>query len=228
MPQDQDSAKKRQNMSFLLKNTPLFSGLSDPQLAELASLAQYRKVPRHQVIVQAGEGADALFVLVSGRTKVQSRNNEGREVILSILVPGDCFGEMALIDGALRSADVIANENCELLVLERADFEALLTKNAALGLNIMKNLVLRLRQANRKIESLALVDVYGRVARVLLELAEDDQHKFGRRVIPVNLNRQDIAKMVGASREMVSRVMTDLTERGYLRVEDGRLVLMAD
>ena len=146
-------------------------------------------------------------------------------MILTFLSKGECFGEMGLIDGSPRSADVVSNENCELLMISKVDFMRALADNVDLCLNIMKSLVTRLREANRKIESLALMDVYGRVAKLLLDLSEKEN---GLRVIKRKITKQDMAKMVGASREMVSRVMKDLESSGYIRVEEGRIVLTED
>ena len=130
---------------------------------------------------------------------------------------------MGLIDGSPRSADVMATETCELLVITKNDFKRCLAENFDLCLNIMKSLVQRLREADRNIESLALLDVYGRVAKLLIDFSEEEQ---GQRVIQRRLTKQDIAKMIGASREMVSRVMKDLENRGYFRVEEGRIVIL--
>ena len=188
-------------------------------------MAVSRKVTKNTTIVRVGDRTDALYVIVSGSAKVLNRDIEGREVILTLLKAGECFGEMGLIDGATRSADVLANEGCELLVIAKSDFTKALADNIDLCLNIMKSLVLRLREANRKIESLALMDVYGRVAKLLLDFSELEGDA---RVIKRKVSKQDMAKMVGASREMVSRVMKDLESSGYIRVEEGRIVLAAD
>jgi len=209
----------------LLQNIPMFAGLPTAQLEQIASVAIRRKVLRHATIVRAGDVTDSLFVIVSGSAKVLNRDAEGNEVILTILGAGECFGEMGLIDGSPRSADVVANEGCQLLAIAKGEFTRILAGNVELCLNIMKSLVLRLREANRKIESLALMDVYGRVAKLLLDLSEDED---GLRVIRRKVSKQDMAKMVGASREMVSRVMKDLEGSGYVRVEDGRIVLTED
>ena len=206
----------------LLRTIPLFSGVQDPQLAEIAAAAQNRKVARGTVIVRAGDTTDSLYILISGRARVMNSDEEGREVILSILGPGDFFGEMGLIDGSPRSADVVAAEACEMLVISKADFKRCLQENFEVAFNIMKRLVERLREADRKIESLALMDVYGRVAKLLLDVSEVQGE---RRVIPRRLTKQDIAKMIGASREMVSRVMKDLEASGYIHVDDGLIVL---
>ena len=215
---------RRSNLS-LLKNIPLFAGLTEAQLEQLARMAVIRKVQRNTTIVHVGDSTDSLFVIISGGAKVLNRDVEGREVILTLLEAGECFGEMGLIDGSPRSADVVTIESCELLVISKADFTKALADNIELCLNIMKSLVLRLREANRKIESLALMDVYGRVAKLLLDFSEEEN---GVRVIRRKVTKQDMAKMVGASREMVSRVMKDLENSGYIRVEAGCIVLTED
>ena len=209
----------------VLQNIPMFAGLSKGQLEQLARVAGSRKVPRNTTIVRVGDYTDSLFVIVSGSAKVLNRDAEGNEVILTLLGAGECFGEMGLIDGSPRSADVVASEICELLEIAKTDFIKALAVNVELCLNIMKSLVLRLRVANRKIESLALMDVYGRVAKLLLDLSEPED---GKRVIRRKVTKQDMAKMVGASREMVSRVMKDLEASNYIRVEAGRIVLTGD
>ena len=208
-----------------LRGIPLFAGLSGPQLEQLARMAVMRKFPRHRTIVHAGDSTDSLFVIVRGSVKVLSRDTEGREVILTFLGEGECFGEMGLIDGSPRSADVVAFDACELLEISRTDFARALSENADLCLNIMKSLVMRLRQANWKIESLVLMDVYGRVAKLLLDLSEEVD---GIRVIRRKLSKQDMAKMVGASREMVTRVMKDLETSGYIRVDDGNITIVGN
>jgi CRP/FNR family cyclic AMP-dependent transcriptional regulator len=224
LPANHYPAAGRSVLPLLLKIS-MFAGLSEEQLEQLARMALQRKVARHTTIVRAGDVTDSLFVIVSGSAKVLNRDSEGREVILTLLGAGECFGEMALIDGSPRSADVIANEACELLVIGKRDFTKALAENVDLCLNIMKSLVLRLREANRKIESLALMDVYGRVAKLLLDFSVEEN---GLRVIRRKVSKQDMAKMVGASREMVSRVMKDLEGSGAIRVEEGRIVLKQD
>ena len=153
-----------------------------------------------------------------------STDTRGREVILAMLQPGDYVGEMSLIDDELHSATVRTEVQTDVLVLGREAFSACLPVNASMSYNIMRGLVQRLRHADRKIESLALMDVYGRVARTLLEFAVVDEH--GNAVIKDRVSRQDLAKMVGASREMVSRVMKDLEDRGFIETRaDGSMVV---
>ena len=215
----------RRSPLLLLRSIPLFAGLPENQVYQIACMAGVRKVPRNTTLVRVGDKTDALYVLVSGSAKVLNRDVEGREVILTLLGAGECFGEMSLIDGSPRSADVVSCEPCELLVIAKSDFAHALSENVDLCLNIMKSLADRLREANRKIESLALLDVYGRVAKLLLDFSELED---GRRVIRRKVSKQDMAKMVGASREMVSRVMKDLESRGYVRSEEGCLILAVD
>jgi CRP-like cAMP-binding protein len=146
----------------------------------------------------------------------------GREVILATLHPGDYVGEMSLIDNEPHSATVRTEVQTDVLVVGRPEFARCLTENSPMAYAVMKGLVQRLRQADRKIESLALMDVYGRVARALLESAVPDRE--GNTVIREKVSRQDLAKMVGASREMVSRVMKDLEERGFIETRaDGSM-----
>jgi CRP/FNR family cyclic AMP-dependent transcriptional regulator len=206
----------------LLHSIPMFAGVPDAQLAPILRMAAYRKVPRNTTIVRAGDSTDSLYVIISGNARVLNSDAEGREVILTLLGPGEFFGEMGLIDGSPRSADVVTSEPCELLVIAKLEFKQGLADNFDLCLNIMKSLVQRLREADRKIESLALMDVYGRVAKLLLEFSVEEG---SLRVIRKRLTKQDIAKMIGASREMVSRVMKDLETRGYIRVEEGYIFL---
>ncbi|HUY01698.1 MAG TPA: helix-turn-helix domain-containing protein [Rhodocyclaceae bacterium] len=142
-----------------------------------------------------------------------------------MLGPGEFFGEMGIIDDHPRSATVKATESSNLVVISKADFQRCLADNFDVSLYIMRSLVKRLRQADRKIESLSLMDVYGRAARLLLELAED---RDGRKVVTRKITRQDIARMIGASREMVSRVMRDLQSGGLIDERDGCIWLCGE
>jgi CRP/FNR family cyclic AMP-dependent transcriptional regulator len=147
---------------------------------------------------------------------------EGKEVILSLIGPGEFFGEMGLIDDSPRSASVVTIEPCELLSISKRDFKKCLAENFEMSMAVMRGLVRRLREADRKIGSLALLDVYGRVARLLLDMSEDVN---GQKVVTKRLPKQDIAKMIGASREMVSRVMKDLALGGYIEMRGSTIVL---
>ncbi|MGD9952449.1 MAG: Crp/Fnr family transcriptional regulator [Burkholderiales bacterium] len=206
----------------VLRTVPHFSSFSEEQLHTLATLVTRRSAARGAIVVAAGDPTDALYIVLSGRFKVMMSDADGKEVILSILGPGEFFGEMGLIDDAPRSASVVAIEPCELLALARRDFKKCMSENAEMAIGVMRGLVRRLREADRKIGSLALLDVYGRVARLLLDMAETVD---GQKMVTKRLPKQDIAKMIGASREMVSRVMKDLQTGGFIEMRGSTIVL---
>jgi CRP-like cAMP-binding protein len=152
-------------------------------------------------------------------------DTRGREVILAVLQSGDYVGEMSLIDNEPHSATVRAEVQTDMLILGRAEFTRCLPDNSSLSYAILRGLVQRLRSADRQIESLALLDVYGRVARTLLDMAEDDGET---KIIRSKVSRQDLAKVVGASREMVSRVMKDLEQRGMVETQENGSVIIKE
>ena len=211
-----------ENKAFL-KRVPLFSGLTDSQIERLAAGSVRRNFPKGRTIVAEGEPSQSLYVLLSGRAKVQRSDTEGKEVILSVLGSGECFGEMSLIDDAPRSASVITLESSDFISIAKDSFKSVLVSSPEISLRIMKGLVKRLREADKKIETLALLDVYGRVARVLLDFSEPVGND---RIVKNKLPRQEIAKMIGASREMVSRVMKGLENEGYITaMPEGKIML---
>ncbi|MBC7598918.1 MAG: Crp/Fnr family transcriptional regulator, partial [Polaromonas sp.] len=201
------------NIELLLR-VPLFSSLSSEEADVVASAVTKQRFRRAEIIVEQGRKSDALFIVLSGRARVLTTDSRGREVILATLQVGDYVGEMSLIDNEPHSATVQTETPTDCLVLGRAEFDHCLEGNTPMARAVMTGLVKRLRRADQKIESLALMDVYGRVAHVLLDAATPDAD--GNMVIRDKISRQDVAKMVGASREMVSRVMKDLEERGYI------------
>ncbi len=209
----------------VLRNVPLFSGLDELELDKLSKVAGRRRVLRGGMIVRAGDMTDSLYILLSGRAKVTNSDQEGREIILAWLGPGEFFGEMGLIDSSPRSASVVAVEPCELLNIGRDVFHRCMQDNFQVALKLMQILVLRLRNADRKIESLALLDVYGRVAHLLLDLSVDED---GKRVVKKKMSKQNMAKMIGASREMVSKVMRDLELSGYIVCEGDTVTIVGD
>jgi CRP/FNR family cyclic AMP-dependent transcriptional regulator len=190
----------------------------------LTPVVARRSAPRGTMVMAAGDQTDSLYIVLSGRLKVMMSDAEGKEVILSILGPGEFFGEMGMIDDSPRSASVVAIESCELLSISKRDFKKCLSDNFEMTMAVMRGLVRRLRDADRKIGSLALLDVYGRVARLLLDMSETVN---GQKMVTKRLPKQDIAKMIGASREMVSRVMKDLQMGGYIEMR-GSAILLRD
>ena len=208
----------------LLRRVPLFSLLTVAQAEVISGAVIKRRFKRGEALVEQGQKSNALFILLTGRARVVTSDSRGREVILATLDQGDYLGEMSIIDNEPHSATVRAEVQTDVLQLERAEFTRCLSENTAMSLVVMRGLVKRLRQADRKIESLALLDVYGRVAHALLEEAETDAN--GQQVIMGKVSRQDLAKTSGASREMVSRVMKALETRGFIEtLPSGAMIL---
>jgi CRP-like cAMP-binding protein len=207
----------------LIRRVPLFAMLTPAQAELLADAVAKRRFKRGQLIVEQGKKSDALYIILSGRARVLMTDRKSREVILATLQPGDYIGEMSMIDNQPHSATVEAEIQTDVLVLGRKEFTRCLPENATMAYAVMQGLVRRLRHADQKIGSLALMGVYGRVANVLLESAVPDD---GRLIIREKLSRQDIAKMVGASREMVSRVMKDFEEQGFIQTLDGGAIVV--
>ena len=206
----------------VLKSVPLFATFSAEQLRDLVGMITRRSAPRGTPIMHEGDAIDYLYIVITGRLKVMMGEADGKETILAILGQGEFFGEMGLIDDNPRSASVVAIEPCELLAVTKRAFRKCLVENLELAMAVMRVLVRRLRDADRKIGSLAMLDVYGRVARLLLDMSEMQN---GQRMVAKRLPKQDIAKMIGASREMVSRVMKDLQMGGYIEMRGSTIVL---
>ena len=206
----------------VLQSLPVFESMPVAQMEALGRLASLRHVPRSTVVLREGEETNAIYFILNGALKVLVSDIEGREVILTMLGRGELFGEMGALDDNPRSATVVATQPSDLVMISKVDFQQCLLNNFDVSLFIMRGLAKRLRLADRKIESLVLLDVYGRVARLLLDLSEQEE---GRRVINRRVTKQDIAKMIGASREMVSRVMKDLQHQGLIEEEENRIVL---
>lgn len=205
-----------------LKTFSLFHGLSDEILASVARVSMMRRIPRGQSVVNAGDRPDYVYFALTGSFKVVVSDEDGREVILSILGQGELFGEMGMFDEQPRSASVIAVVPSDLVLIPKNDFRHIMQDNFDVAWRIMCNLAERLRNADRKIESLALMDVYGRVAHLLLEMGEEQD---GEMVVVRKISKQDIAKMIGASREMVSRVMKDLGLQGLIEETPNGIIL---
>lgn len=210
----------------LLRRVPLFSMITASQAEAISRSVVKSRFKRGESIVEQGKKSNALSIILTGRARVMTSDSRGREVILATLHPGDYIGEMSLIDNEPHSATVRAEVQIDVLVLGREEFAKCMAENSSMAYAVMKGLVKRLRHANSNIESLALMDVYGRVAKALLEFSVPDAQ--GNAVIRGKVSRQDLAKMVGASREMVSRVMKDLEERGFIEtLADGSMSVKA-
>jgi CRP/FNR family cyclic AMP-dependent transcriptional regulator len=204
-----------------LATIPLFSGLQRDELQRFADLTRERSYPKGSVILFQDDPGDSLFVLRSGRVKVVLIGEDGREVILGVLEPGAHFGELALIDDQPRSAHVIAMEDANLLILRREDFRRRVEANPSVAWALLTELSRRLRRADVKIGGLVLLDVPGRIARLLLDLADET----GNETIEKPLTHQTIAQMIGASRETVSRAMKEFQDSGLITVERRKIAV---
>lgn len=210
----------------LIRRVPLFTMITSDQSILLSEAVTKRRYKRGEAMVEQGAQANALVLILAGRARVVMTDRQSREVILATLRPGDYSGEMSLIDSEPHSASVVAEIQTDALVLGRSEFERCLNDHAPMAQAVMRGLVLRLRQANEKISSLALLNVYERVAKVLMGYAIPSGDK--KLVIRDKMSRQDIAKMVGASREMVSRVMRDFEEQGFIEISEGGLITLTE
>ncbi len=212
----------------LFRQVPLFSGLDDADIQSLMTVAVRRKFQKDAVIFFEDDLGDSLFMIISGRVKVTILSDDGREIILSMLSEKDFFGEMSLLDNEPRSATAIAVQDTEVTVLHQKEFMSIVENRPRVLLNLLSVLSDRLRKANHQIGSLALLDVYGRVAGVLLEMAREQgvRLKDGR----IRFRRpthQEIANMIGATRETVSRMISDLHRQGYIEIS-GKNVIIQD
>ena len=212
----------------LLAGIELFSELSEDELKEVSALAQTRTVTRDTTIFNEGDTADAIFVVVNGRVKIVTTSTDGKEFILTVLGAGQVFGEMALIEEATRSASVVTISDVELLVISRKDFDHLLHTSPGISRKLMAILSRRLRRANSKMESLAYMDVAGRLARYLLDLALDHGQRLGNGWVVVRRpTHSDIAHSIGTSRETVSRLINEF-EEGFGLVNKGKFTYIRE
>ena len=192
------------------------AGITDAFTRELASLGRLRAYPKNTVFITEGDSSDSVFVILSGKVKVFISDSEGHEMILDMQGPGEYVGEMAL-DGKARSASVMTLEPSTFAVVAREPIREAIRRNPDFALDMISKIIDRARIATSSVKDLALLDVYGRVARLLLNLSVE---KDGKLLIPEKITQQEIAERVGASRDMVSRIFRDLSAGGYISVEN--------
>ena len=209
------------NKINILQKIPLFSGLGQQELQTLFDHAGIRKFPKNTVIIHDGDESDSLYIIVSGKVKVFLTDEQGKEVILNFQEVGEYFGEVALLDQTRRSASVVTLVPSQFIVITRQDFMRCLSMHPEIALRVMKDLTNRLRDLTDEVRSLALMDVYGRIARTLLKLAEEHD---GQLVVN-QTSRKDLANMVGSSREMVSRILRELERGGYIKIHGKRIII---
>ena len=197
-------------------NPAQLNAIPDGFVRQLASLGRVRSYPRHTVFITEGDSSDSVFVILSGKVKIFIADTEGHEMILDTHGPGEYVGEMAL-DGNPRSASVMTTESTTFSVVSREPIKEAIRRKPDFALDMISKIIDRARVATNSVKDLALLDVYGRVARLLLNMAVE---KNGKLEIPEKLTQQEIAERVGASRDMVSRIFRDLTAGGYISVEN--------
>jgi len=207
-----------------LKYVPIFTDLDQETLDKIAELGNFRKFEKDAVILLENETGSALFVIVNGKVKVSRTSDDEREVILTILSDSDFFGEMAILDGQNRSANVTAIEDTELFLIQRSDFLDLLYNHPEVSISLLQELTKRLRGADMKIKSLSLKDAEGKVATVILQLA-DDLGKIKQGVVEIDKLpfQQDLANMAGTSRETISRTLHTFAKKGLIELEGTKL-----
>lgn len=203
------------------ERTAPFWSLPERYLKALSERGTVRRYPRNAVIVSEGDRSDSLFIILSGKVKVFLADEEGKEVLLSTQGPGEYFGEMILDEGP-RSASVMTLEPSQFSVVTTDQFKEFVSENPEFGVELVKSLIHRVRELTKTVGNLALLDVYGRVARLLLDLAVEED---GRQVITERLTQQDMASRVGCSREMISRILKDLRIGGYIKMEGERIII---
>lgn len=210
----------------LLKQVPIFSGLSQTDLEEIVAIADKKSYGKNEGIFFQGDPGSFLFILVSGSAKISLIGPSGKEAILKMLYPNDFFGEMSLLDGQFRSATIISLEKSEAIIISRKEFCGLIKKNPEFVLNILSIQNRNLRKATEKIASLSLFDAYGRVAQVLIDLTEQEGISEGDSIaLKLNYSRQELAGMAGLARETFTRILHEFEERGYLTVSRKKILI---
>jgi CRP-like cAMP-binding protein len=210
--------------SEFLTFVPIFSELSSETLEKIEKVGTKKTFQKNDVVLMEDEVGTALFIIVSGKVKVARTSNDGREVILTILSESDFFGEMAILDGQTRSATVVAIEDSELFIIQRTDFLELLKEYPEVSISLLQELTKRLRATDVKIKALSLKDAEGKVATVILQLADDvGKIKHGKVEIEKLPLQQDLANMAGTSRETISRTLHSFAKKGLIELDGNKL-----
>lgn len=218
-------ARSRSMRAALVRHPPTPDLLGDVLLREIAHRGSVRSYAAHAVLVTEGDASDALYILLAGRVKVYGAGVDGREIVYGVQGVGEYFGELTL-DGGPRSASVMTLAPTTCAVVNGGEVRDFLAHHPDFALHLVKKLIALVRSSTEHVKSLALEDVYGRIARLLRTLAQESAEAGGLPMVPERLTQQDIAERVGASREMVSRIFKPLVEGGYVEQRRGRIVLL--
>jgi CRP/FNR family cyclic AMP-dependent transcriptional regulator len=219
------AVKENRNLYDAVRATPLFSQLKEEEARSLVAIGLDRTFPARRILITEGDTSTDLYVVIEGKARAVGIDIDGRLIVHNVFGPGDYFGEMSFIDGEPRCATVETLQRTRLLIIPRNRFRKVLFANPDITFNLMKGLTEKLRDATRRIEELVFMDAYSRLSRLLLRLAPPGD---GRRTVPDLLTQQDIAEMIGTSREMVSRVLTALVSGGYITRRNKRITIQKD
>jgi CRP/FNR family transcriptional regulator/CRP/FNR family cyclic AMP-dependent transcriptional regulator len=215
-----------ENETVYLKQVPLFADLADEDIRSLMALAKKRTFRNGEVIFHRDDPGTVLYVIKEGKVKICLISPDGQEVSLVVFGKGECFGELTILDGLPRSADAVALEKVECYTLQRSDFHNAIIKNPKIAIQVLEVLSKRLRTTDNMVEDLIFLDVYGRVAKKLLELADSHGTKVDNGIrIDVRLTQQELASMVGASRESVNKVMGYFSDKNFISTDKHRITL---
>lgn len=205
----------------MIEQVAIFSDLSPEAIKELESIARRRTFARGAVVINEGDASDSLYVLISGKAVALRSDASGRQLVVNRFGPWDYFGEMSFFDQRARCATVMTKERCEVMMIARSDFLGFVQHHGEILWNVINALLAKIRKATEQIESLAFLDVYGRLARFLVENQDDNG------VVMEKFTQQELADLVGSSRETVSRILNELVSGGYIRKEQGRIVIQS-
>ncbi len=210
-----------------LRQVHIFNGLTDDEIRELGRVAKRRTFRAGEIIFHRDDPGQVLYVIKEGKVKISLNSPDGQEISLVVFGKGDYFGELALLDGLSRSADATALEKVETFTLQRSDFHNAIMKNPKIAIRVIEVLCERLRRTDQQVEDLIFLDVYGRVAKKLLELSETHGTKVDEGIrIEVRLTQQELASMVGASRESVNKVLGYFADKRYISTDKHRITLL--
>ena len=216
-------------MKEFIKKVPLFSSLKDEELEVLVNIGSIHNFNKENILMSVDEEGDSLYIITEGRVKVSVFSESGKEIIFSILRDGDFFGEMALLDGQPRSANITATEDSKVFILHRKDFANLLEKYPRISIKLLEELSIRLRKTDQRLESIALLDVTGRISTILVQLGKEQGQETPEGVlIRSRPTHQEIANMVGTTRETVTRVLKQLELKGYIEMTGKDVIILSD
>lgn len=226
MPQDKtaDARQVPSGKLSVLRQHQFFRDLEPEALDQLCRYAKHVTLKRGATLFSKGDPGNSLFAVISGTVKMSISSPEGRNAILNLIGPGEVFGEMAVLSGQARSADAIANTNCEMFVIDRRDFLPFMRNHPALAMKFIELLCERVRRTSDQVEQVILRDLPGRLASVLFALAERRKLELESQTIVIT--QQEISEMVGMTRESINKQLRAWSSRGWVRLEHGAIVVL--